>query len=223
MEPTHTPEISTPSTTTESSTLARRDVLRTGAIGVAALALATLAPLAEATQGETPDPSGMKASGTMDRRMGDGTNPRTRARNAREWGANLAQYGTLSLMGSEMALTKATDPDVKEFAGFEATEQRAVAEILTHMGVKVPADLDANSRAILREHEAATGAEFDKVYAKAQLKAHQDLLVLMESLLQNSKSNAKDEFAARQVATLATAAVKEHIALSGKLVAKLGA
>lgn len=207
--------------TIQGSTLARREVLRVGTIGAVALGLAALVPFAGASQESMQD--GMKAAGTQDHKMGDGTNPRTRARNAREWGNNLAQYGTLSLMGSEMALTKATDADVKEFANFEATEQRAVAEILKNMGFKVPADLDANSRAILREHEVATGADFDKVYARAQLKSHQDLLVLMESLLQNSKSGAKDEFAARQVATLATAAVKEHIAHSSALVAKLGA
>lgn len=209
---------------TEPSTLlARRDVLKTGAMGAAAIALASLAPLATAQDRNDKDKTMSETAGTQDRKNGDGVNPRTRARDAREWGNNLAQYGTLSLMGSEMALNKAVDADVREFANFEATEQRAVAEILKTMGIKTPANLDAPFRAIAREHEAATGAEFDKVYSRAQLKAHQDLLVLMESLLQNSRRDDKNEFAAKQVARLATAAVKEHIAHTEKLVAKLGA
>lgn len=99
-----------------STLLARRAVLKTGAIGAAAIRLATFAPLALAQRNEMKG----ETAGTQDRKNGDGMNPRTR--DAREWGTNLAQYGTFSLMGSEMALTKAVNAGVKEFATCEATE-----------------------------------------------------------------------------------------------------
>lgn len=199
----------------ESSLLARRQVLKAGALGATALGLIGISPLAEALQ-TAPAQGGMSdASGSAD--------PRTQARNAREWRANLAQFGTLSLMASEMALRKASRDEVKIFANFEATEQRGVAEILAEMGTRPPA-LDAASRAIARQHEIAEGVEFDRVYARAQLETHGKLLALQQSLISNTERNARgDERTARYLAKLAIPAIQEHIAHAQALVALLGA
>lgn len=194
------------------SLLGRRELLKAGALGVTAFGLAGLAPLAEAFQ----TGAGGQQVPTTD------SDPRTRARNEREWRMNLAQLGTLSLMASEMAIRKGQRAEVKEFANFEATEQRGVAAILQEMGTPPP-PLDAMSRAVARQHEVAEGVEFDRVYARAQLETHQKLLLLNQSIVAATEGTRNmREMHARHLAMLAIPAITEHIAHSQELVALLG-
>ncbi len=203
------------------SPLPRREILKAGALGVAALGLASLAPFAQAAQGASQ--TGMQG-GTRDgdKGMAPGDDPRTKARDAREWQRNLRALGTLSLTSAEAGIAKATNPAAKVFANFEATEQRAVSRILDEQGVpKVP--LSAADRAVVRQHEATTGAEFDRVFAGAQLETHQKLLALNEAMVRNSEGKRDATTReARHLSILALPAILEHIAHSQQLLAILG-
>ena len=221
--------------------LPRREILRAGALGATAVGFSALG-LAQATQGGQSQ-SGQSQGGMNNQGMQnqDGMNrpmmnqdpmagaaadlrsdPRTQARNTREWQRNLGQFGLLSLTSAEAGLQKATNADARMFAQFEATEQRAVAEILREQGVPTPS-LDARSRPIVTAHEAATGAEFDRVFAAAQLDTHQRLLALMNSHIDNVKPRNAADREARHLAIGFRPAIIEHIAHSRTLMGMVGA
>ena len=180
---------------TNQSTLNRREVLRGGALGALTLGLGALAGALEIP---------------------------TTAKNEREFRTRLMALGGLSLKSAQMGLRKATHPALKQFAGFEADEQTQIAKVLMELRTPMlPMDKDAAE--IVRQHEAAQGAEFDRVFARSQFQVHQMLLDLGTNFLQNSKGKGKDEMHARHLAMVSGATIREHIAHATALVAAVGA
>lgn len=141
--------------------------------------------------------------------------------------------GSLSLAVSRIALTKAKNPMLKQFAGFEVAEQETIADILKGMmmpdtppngDVKSPTDaalmgnLDAKGKAAVEKmHAMKAGPEFDREYVKAQIDGHKQLLEIQTAYLK--MPNARDE---TNVAKLASGMIKEHLALLGDLEKKTG-
>ena len=129
----------------------------------------------------------------------------------------------LSLISSKLALEKATDKDVQEFAGFEHTEAIAVTSVLKQLGTAVPAP-DAKAKATMEKLEsAAKGAEFDKAYIMAQYENHVFLRDHAEDYLeraQGSKDGAA-ELQGQHLATLALATFKEHVAITKRISGEL--
>ena len=120
----------------------------------------------------------------------------------------------LSLMVSQIAVDKATNPEAKEFANFELREAIAVTTVLKSLNTSVPA-MDATASATLAKIKAASkGAAFDKAYITAQLANHEFLRDLTESYLKNSAGRTSmAEMQGRNLATLALSTFKEHVVL----------
>lgn len=118
----------------------------------------------------------------------------------------------LSLLTSQIAVDKATNPSVKEFANFELREAIGVTTVLKELKTPVP-DLNAMQRGILKQlQDAPAGAAFDKAYVKAQLANHEFLRDLATSYLQNSMGRTSmAEMHTRHLATLTLGAFKEHV------------
>ena len=131
----------------------------------------------------------------------------------------------LSLISSKLALEKATDKDVKEFAGFEYTEAIAVTTVLKELGTPVPTP-DAKAKATLEKLKSAEkGAAFDEAYITAQLENHEFLRDTAADYLertQGSKEN-KAEQQTQHLATLALATFKEHVAITKRISGELKA
>ena len=141
--------------------------------------------------------------------------------------------GSLSLALSRLALTKAKNPLVKQFAGFETAEQDTIADILKAMAtpdvkpggdVKPPADaevagnLDQKGKDLVEKLRAMkAGPDFDRDYIKAQTEGHRQLLEIQEAYLK-----AADDLDRTNVAKLAKGMVKEHLALLGDIEKKTG-
>jgi putative membrane protein len=130
--------------------------------------------------------------------------------------------GSLSLLQSRMAATKATDAKVKQFAEWEVAEQETVGDILKSMkmgmdeaqGALMPptdeeamAMVDEAGKAKLEELEGLSGAEFDMAYVAANLEGHQKLLAIQEEYLTNGTNREH-----LSVAKLARGQITEHIA-----------
>lgn len=191
-------EVETHSDRLLSTAFDRRELLRAGALGVATLGLGGLAPLAEALMVPTT------------------------AKNEKEFRTRLMALGGLSLRSAQLGQQKATNPDLKTFAGFEADEQTQIAKVLKELKTPMlPPDPDAE--AIVRRHEEATGAEFDKVFARSQLEVHQMLLALGTSFLENSRGKGMAETHARHLAMVSGATIRQHIAQTTAYVAELNA
>lgn len=155
------------------------------------------------------------ATGNTGARMGD-----AEARHA----ADTLAAGSASLAASRIALKKASDDDVKEFAGFEVAEQETIADVLKAMRdpsqaasgqVKPPAEpevtgqLDPKGRAMLDKLEQAkSGKAFDLEYIRGQIEGHQALLKIQEAYLATGKD--RENLA---VAKLARGQIREHLVL----------
>jgi predicted outer membrane protein len=125
----------------------------------------------------------------------------------------------LSLLTSQIAVDKATNPLVLEFANFELREAIGVTTILKEMKTPVP-PMDAVAKATLQKIKSTPkGAEFDKAYATAQLANHEFLRDLAEVYLKNSAGHTSmKEMHGRHLAILTLGAFKEHVVHTKNLV-----
>ena len=151
----------------------RRSVLA-GAVALAAVPLVTAMAQSSAqaeTEARTPTPAMPDISGV---------------RTAKEFAAGVIGPAELSLASSKIAVERATNPMVKEFAGFELTEAIAVTTVLKELGTTVPAP-DAMAKATLAKiRDAHEGATFDRDYITAQVENHKFLRALATAYLKNA-------------------------------------
>jgi Predicted outer membrane protein len=142
--------------------------------------------------------------------------------------------GTVSLQASNFAATKAQNPRVKQFAGFEIAEQNTLSEVMhslaeptatssTTTGAQQAASTapelpQADAAAMERMSKAQGGPDFDKDYVAMQLKGHQDLFAMQERYLQGNPQNRE----LTNVARLALGQIREHIALLQDIQKELG-
>lgn len=138
--------------------------------------------------------------------------PRPNARTERDFRMGVIGPAMLSLVTSQLAVDKATDPQAKEFANFELREAIAVTTVLQQLRTPMPAP-DANARATRAKIEGARkGAAFDREYMTAQLANHEFLRDLAASYLTNSaRATSMPEMHGRHLATLAQSTFKEHV------------
>ena len=127
--------------------------------------------------------------------------------------------GAFALQTSEIALQKAKDEDVKQFAQFEADEQRGIAEVLRSMmepagtasggaSAQAAPQLDAKHAEMVRKlQQAQAGEAFDKMYVEGQLQGHEELLQIQETYLKSNSRNREH----MNVAKLARGHIKEHV------------
>jgi len=134
------------------------------------------------------------------------------------WLQQTMMVGSVALQTSEIALQKAEDEEVKQFAKFEADEQKGLAEVLRSMlepaGTASPqsgagaAQPDQKHAVMIQKlQQAEAGDAFDKEYVKGQLDGHRELLQIQESFLQARPQSRE----ALNVAKLAAGRVREHI------------
>jgi putative membrane protein len=137
------------------------------------------------------------------------------------------QLGMVALESSRVAMSKAQNPGLKQFAGFEIEEQTTLAEVLRSMmdpGATAATgtsannqasqsgtamQMDAKAREMMQKLQSQQGAEFDKAYLQAQLQGHQELLQVQEQYLKSNPQNREHV----NVAKLAQGRIREHIAL----------
>jgi putative membrane protein len=140
--------------------------------------------------------------------------------------------GMVALETSKLALDKARNEDLKQFAKFETDEQTTLSEVLRSMmdpsatsaaGTANPApstpaaaanpgmtmQMDAKGREMVQKLNQASGAEFDREYLQGQMQGHRDLLQAQERYLQSNSQNREH----MNVAKMARGMIREHIAL----------
>jgi putative membrane protein len=137
-----------------------------------------------------------------------------------QWMQQTMAAGSAALQSSEFALQKAQDEDVKQFAKFEADEQRGIAEVLRSMmdpagtASAAPAAADQKHAAALQRLQQAAADAFDRAYLQMQLEGHRELLQIQESFLKAGSGNRE----AANVAKLAAGRIREHIEVLQDLV-----
>lgn len=186
---------------------------------IAALAAAAAGPaLAQTTQ-----PAPIPATPTPAPTGGAGANPAAGAMGdaEKQHVQKTMMVGSLALETSRIALKKADDDDVKQFATFEVREQEGIADVLKSLlnpaaasgAVKPPseqevmANLDAKGQETVKKMQAAkAGDAFDKEYVKGQLEGHRELLAIQQDYLKSGKNLMNIT-----VAKLASGHIQDHI------------
>jgi putative membrane protein len=106
---------------------------------------------------------------------------------------------------------------VKQFAKFEADEQKGLAEVLRSMmeptgaaspPAGAPPQPDQKHAAMIQKlQQAKAGDAFDKDYVQGQLDGHRELLQIQERFIQGRPQNRE----AMNIAKLAAGHIREHI------------
>lgn len=147
--------------------------------------------------------------------------------------ADTSTAGLMSLEASRIAVKKAQNPKVKEFAQLEVSEQETIADVLKSMRdqstpasgqVKAPTaevvqtNLDAKGKAMIEKlQKAEAGATFDREYIQGQIEGHQQLLDIQEAYLKTGKDREN-----LNVTKLMRGQIKEHLTLLQDMQKHLG-
>lgn len=130
--------------------------------------------------------------------------------------AKVAMLGAASLMTSQLALSKASNAQVKMFAKFEAAEQETMGRILKDLGTPPPPP-SPEGKALLTKLQSLNGAAFDKAFMQGQVDAHQKLHQAVSDLM-----NASQDMHVKHVTSLALTTITEHTQRAQMLVSQLG-
>ena len=147
-----------------------------------------------------------------------GAGSATEARTAEQWRRGVVGPAQVTLAESRIALQKATNAGVKQFAGFEAEEATALTTVLGELGTK-PMPIDAATQGTINQLNAVPqGPGFDQAYATAMIENHRTLLAFTESYLRNSAASSDAaERHGRHLAMLSLVTIKEHLVLAQQL------
>jgi putative membrane protein len=118
-----------------------------------------------------------------------------------------AQNGHAEVEASKLAQTKATQADVKSFAGKMVEEHQKASQELAALasskGVKLPEGPSLMQKAKLKMLSGADGAKFDKRYAENfGVKAHEDTVKLFKNAAAGAKDADVKAFAQKTLPTL---------------------
>ena len=140
------------------------------------------------------------------------------ARTAEQWRRGIIGPAQVTLAESRIALQKATNARVKQFAGFEVEEATALTTVLEELGTKAT-PIDAATQATINQLNAVPqGPGFDQAYTTAMIENHRALLAFTESYLKASAASGEaPERHGRHLAMLSLVTIKEHLALAQEI------
>jgi hypothetical protein len=140
-------------------------------------------------------------------------------RTVQQYAAQAIGRAELTRAAAQAAMEKATRSDVRELAGYELMEAKAVIACLRELGTQVP-PLGPDARSALDLiANASKGNAFDRVYITAQCENHAYLRDLTAAYLENTDPRGTDpqERQGRQLAAMALCAFTEHAAVANRI------
>jgi predicted outer membrane protein len=127
--------------------------------------------------------------------------------------------GAFSKETSQIALTRATHPLIRQFAGFELAEQTTVAQVITDQANPPLAPIDQRHQAMLQALQAAQGPAFDTAYVQGQLETHERLLNIQQAFLNGTQTDRDAE----HIAMMARTVIQMHIVMLETIQKHMGA
>ncbi|HVY84113.1 MAG TPA: DUF4142 domain-containing protein [Caulobacterales bacterium] len=164
---------------------------KTTLIAVSALALAAACGQQAQQQAEAPAATETVAPAPA---------PIPAAPSAEEFVQKAANSDAFEIQAAQLALTHASNADVKAFARMMRTDHTATTHELTslaptvNLAVPTPA-LDSDQQAKLDALRNANGAAFDSLYVDQQVQAHQDAVSMFENFANNSAQGPLQQWA----------------------------
>lgn len=141
-------------------------------------------------------------------------------KNDRDFFEAAAVTGQFEIRSSELALTRASDPDARSFAQTMVREHKQLADKLGSLasskGVKLPTALDPeHAQQLDKLRSAKSPKEFDETYADLMEDSHDNAVKLFKDAADKAKDPQLRAFAKNNVAAL-----EQHSAAAEKLDAK---
>ncbi|HEY1245143.1 MAG TPA: DUF4142 domain-containing protein [Hyphomicrobiaceae bacterium] len=140
-------------------------------------------------------------------------------RTVQQYAAQAIGRAELARAASQIAMEKATRPDVRELAGYELMEAKAVISVLRELGAPAP-QMGPDARSALDMiTNSSKGNAFDRIYITAQCENHAFLRDLTAAYLENSDPRPSDpqERQGRQLATVVLCTFTEHAAIANRI------
>jgi putative membrane protein len=117
-----------------------------------------------------------------------------------------AQGGMAEVELGNLAMQKATNPDVKEFAQRmvhdHSKANQELSQIANREGISVPKKLSANEAMTKARLEKLHGEAFDKAYMQGELQDHKKDIAEFQQERQNGENASVKHFASRTLPTL---------------------
>ncbi len=114
------------------------------------------------------------------------------AANAPTFLAKAAQGGMAEVAAGELAASKATNPEVREFGTMMVRDHGAaiqkVAALAKSKGVPLPETAGDAHMATLQSLRAIEGASFDRAYVAQMVKAHENTLQMLKSEIASGRT-----------------------------------
>lgn len=138
--------------------------------------------------------------------MGSGAWAQSGKMSAKDFAANAASSDMAEIRSSQMALEKASMPQVKEFAQMMIRDhQEASAGLKTAAqqdNVTVPDQMSKKHAAQVDKLNGMSGAGFDKAYMTMQVAAHREALSMMNAYAKDGDSAALKAHAEKVAPTI---------------------
>jgi putative membrane protein len=124
-----------------------------------------------------------------------------------EFATKAAGAGDFEIQSSKLALTMSQNADIKSFAQMMIDDHTKAADALkaaaaSQGNITLPSAPDADTTAKLQKLQAASGADFDKLYVQMQIDAHVDAVALFSGYSQNGAAGPLKDFAGQTLPTL---------------------
>lgn len=117
-----------------------------------------------------------------------------------------ARAGMAEVAAGKVAMQRAQDPAVRQFAQQMVEDHTAANEDLMKLaqqkGVAPPADPDRTHRREMDAMAKRSGADFDRAYMKAQVADHQKTVSVFEKQAKSGKDEDLKQWAAKMLPTL---------------------
>ncbi|HEY7640295.1 MAG TPA: DUF4142 domain-containing protein [Steroidobacteraceae bacterium] len=186
------------------------------------LAFIATAALAQQTEDSRPVQSTLDHGRDVDRtRMTQ--SPLSKTVTPASFAAKAAAIGEAEIELGRLAMQQTQDPRVRDYAQRMVNDHQAAAaklqQIAAQEKLELPQVLDAEHEALKQKLSELKGAAFDREYAKAMAKGHDQAVALFESASQAPQMTPRlKEFAAATLPTL-----KQHMQLAHELHARSSA
>jgi putative membrane protein len=135
---------------------------------------------------------------------------------------NAAQDGLAEIQLGKLALTKATDQNVKDFGQKMVDAHTRISDDLRALAgqkdIMIPTDLTSADQALVNQLSGLSGDAFDKAYMSAMVKDHQTDLAGFQKEANSGADKDLRGYASRTLPIL-----RQHLQLAKSIAASVGA
>jgi len=142
----------------------------------------------------------------------------------REFAEETAKGGMAEVKLGELAVERASNPDVKKFGQRMIEDHRMANKEFMTIAKKKEFDLASATKELTGKDKELydslskqTGADFDKAYMKAMLEDHKKDVAMFESMSKNGKDEDLKAFATKTLPVL-----REHLKMAQEIATKVG-